>query len=313
MTPLRYNVDSAHGGAGWLPRRDDAMNSSVSYTVCHDGDNLGAVLLHQPGLHLNEIQDAASVDWTAPISIERARDEIAQLAEIYTSHGVEVHFFSPANPMPNHVFMRDLFTITSGGAIVSRMASEKRAGEEVELTACLANLKIPIVKSIRSPGVFEGPDIVFFDDGHAFVGEGIRSNQEGMEQVTVELEGQGVDVTRIQTTFGCGHLDGVLSIANRKTAVLFPRRVSYTVYDKLRRHGYNIVVIEDEREADDCMAINLVSLNQETVVMNSRAISLRKQLEAAGVKVITHDVNEVMNGGGALHCVTGILARGGSV
>ncbi|CVI57339.1 arginine deiminase family protein [Agrobacterium leguminum] len=302
-------VDSAHGGAGWCARADGRATNQSPLAVKHDGDDLSAVLLHLPDMELNRVTDPSSVDWVAKMQIERARSEILLLAELYRKHDVSVYFFEPVRPMANHVFMRDLFTMTPQGALISRMASEKRAGEEVEVTAMLASMGIPIVKSVGGSGVFEGPDIVFFDDGHAFVAEGIRSNSLGAEQVTQELVSQGIEVTNIQTTYGCGHLDGVVSILNRKTAVLFPRRVSYVIYEKLRRHGYNLVIIDDEQEADISMAINAVCLNQETVLMNERAVSLRKQVEACGVNVVTINLDETMKGGGAMHCATGVLGR----
>lgn len=52
----------------------------------------------------------------------------------------------------------------------------------------------------------------------AFIATSIRSNEQGSQQVKAALEDIGITVTEVQTVDDCGHLDGVISLINKKSA-----------------------------------------------------------------------------------------------
>lgn len=306
--------DIAHGGPGWVERAHTTMEELGrlwgSCGVSSECGKLRRVAMYRPGSELLPVKEPATVHWNQSLDLSVARQEFDALIEVYRKHDVDVLEVAPiVAATPNLMFMRDLFVMTPCGAILARPASNVRAGEEVIVAEFLARNRIPILLSVFGSGVFEGPDLVFFDEGSAFVASGIRTNAEGARQVRCILEMQGIEVVDVETTYGCGHLDGVLSIVDRRKAVLYPTRVSYKVYETLRHRGYEIIPLPNMEEAEVHMAINMVALEPGVVIMPTNCPETTRVLRAHGLTTIDVDVSEIMKGGGAVHCITGIIER----
>ncbi|HMP42844.1 MAG TPA: arginine deiminase-related protein, partial [Roseiflexaceae bacterium] len=78
------------------------------------------------------------------IEPELATHQHDMLADTYRRLGVEVHYMQPGDAAtPNLYFARDHFFMTPQGAIMSRMGSAARAGEE-RFSAAVAPSKVPI-------------------------------------------------------------------------------------------------------------------------------------------------------------------------
>lgn len=314
MSHQDCSPDAAHGGPGWVPRsRSSFEEIGKLWGACGQNSEYAKLLrvaMYRPGTELNDISDAAGAHWRATLNLDVARKQFDLLQETYFRHGVEVLEVSPIEkPTPNLMFMRDLFAMTRIGAILARPASDVRAGEEVIVSRFLAEHNIPVLLSVSGKGVFEGPDFMFFDTHSAFIGTGIRTNNEGARQVSLALEIQGVEVIPIQTTYGCGHLDGVLSIVGHKKAVLYPTRVSYKVFETLRSRGYSIIHLPDFAEAEKCMAINMVALEPDLVLITEQSYKTREALRDNSVSTVCLNLSELMKAGGAMHCLTGVIQR----
>jgi len=248
--------------------------------------------------------------WTALLDPGRAREQHETLCAYYRAQGTAVHLLEPGEVQyPNLYFLRDVFAMTPQGSILSRLAGKARAGEEQIVAKRLALLGIPQLLSIYGDGLYEGPDLVFVAPELALVGTGIRTNLAGALQIKWLLETLQIEVHLIQTTYGCGHLDGVMNIVDRRKAILYPTRVSYQVYDLLRCHGFTIIDLPDAREAQEGMAINMVAMAPGWVVMPAGNPQTRKTLGRHGLQCDEVDVSELMKGGGAIHCMTGVLHR----
>ena len=201
--------------------------------------------------------------------------------------------------------------MTSQGAILSRMASDVRAGEEVIMAKKLGSLGVPIIMTPYNNMELEGPDIVIVNDNLAFIGIGLRTNIEAANYVKTILNNIGIEeVIIVETTFGCGHLDGVLNILNKDNAVVVPRRISYEVYRNLIRHGINVIALDAIDEVDNNMSINFVSLGNNKVVINKGSKESMKHYRNVGIECVEVDVSELMKGGGSVHCMTGVIRRG---
>lgn len=314
---MGLTVDAAHGGENWLARTDfvsgDVKSVWKDCGVYHEWGKLRSVVLHHPGREIEGISDPSKVLWTEALEPARAREQHDALADFYRSAGVEVnylHLDEQAAATPNLYFVRDLFTMTPFGAVVSRPASHVRAGEEVIASSTLSRLKVPIIHSAYGSAYLEGPDILLVNSDLAFVGYGLRTNERGADFAIGLLKEMGYgEVVKVQTTYGCGHLDGVVSILDRDLALLYPTRVSYVVYETLKRHGFRTLDLPDQSEAERGMAINLVPIEPGCVLMPANNPKTLALLQKAGCTCFELDVSELMKGGGAVHCMTGVLKR----
>ncbi|MHC5545707.1 dimethylarginine dimethylaminohydrolase family protein [Bacillus subtilis] len=313
---MKYKVDSAHGGEGWVPRKQDHSTELGHFWnncgVKGEFGTLSHVLLRSPGLEVEQNFNPADILWTERIEPSKAREQHNNLIEVYRSQGVEVELIDDkaAESFPNILYVRDLFTMTDQGAILSRMASEVRAGEEVIISKKLSELGIPILASLHSDMILEGPDILIVNPDLVFIGYGIRTNYKAAMYVKQILLGLGYsEVIIIQTTYGCGHLDGVVNILNSRYAAIVPKRVSYELYIGLKRHGFSIIELDDMYEIDQLMSINFVQLNEETLLINKGAKNTVSQYSSCGFECLEIDISELTKGGGSIHCLTGILRR----
>ena len=307
-------MNKAHGGLGWVNRIDNRMIESVDqkYGVRCETDTLKRVLLRKPGAEIEGVLDPESVLWNNSINVNIAREQFERMVEIYLKYGVMIDYITDIEALnyPNIYFVRDTFTMTPDGAIISRMASPIRAGEELIVQKTLSNINVPIISAGFGNMIFEGPDIMLINTDLAFIGVGLRTNMSAANYIKRLLTEQGYsEVIILQTTYGCGHLDGVVNILNNKYAVVVSKRFSYVGYEALIKHGFNVIELEAQKEIDSNMAINFVSLNKDTIIINEKAKSSIKKYEKIGVKCETVNVSELMNGGGSVHCMTGVIHR----
>lgn len=301
-------TDAAHGGPGWRERLAGSVMPSLSGAGCEWG-TLRRVLVHRPGVELQEaVSNPEAVLWSWPPDTARLLDEFDHYVSVLKSNGVVVEELAPRQARPNHLFVRDLFVMTPMGAIISRMASAARAGEETDALRTLVDLNAPILGVITGSGVFEGPDLVFINPSLCLVATGVRTNFEGARQVRALLATVGIESILVQTTYGCGHLDGVLSILNAETAMVIPTRLSHVATDALKARGYHLLELTNAMEVAN-MAINMVPLGPNRLLMPSDCPCTAGNLRELGFEVIEMPVSAIRAGGGSLHCITGVIAR----
>ena len=139
-------------GERWFPKEstieEDMKALWGDWGVCSEVDTLRDVLMHRPGKEIENF-DWQAARFRAPIDPEAFRAEHDALADVYREHGARVHYVEdiPEN-RPNALFCRDLVFMTPEGAIVTRPATESRRGEERYAAKKLAELGVPIIRTI---------------------------------------------------------------------------------------------------------------------------------------------------------------------
>jgi N-dimethylarginine dimethylaminohydrolase len=233
------------------------------------------------------------------------------LAQAYRSLGVEVHYVEPpVTPPPNQLFVADLFAMTPEGAILARPASTVRAGEERWAAAALAALGVPILRSIRGKGVFEGADLMWIHPGTALLAQGLRTNREGADQVRGILEEMGIRVVQTRLPEGTMHLMGQLRIVDRDLAVAWEGRLPEEAVQALEDEGVRVAFIPNPEEATRGFALNFVVLGPRRILMpdgNPQTLAFYEQL---GIECWRVEVGEIGKAAGSIGCLTGILRRG---
>jgi len=309
---------AAYGGAGWSPRttslRQEIGQVWGACGVATEWSPLRAVLLHRPGVELEEMKHPDETQMLAPLDPDRARQQHDGLAQAYRDAGVTVHYVEPADqqetmPPPNLMFVADLVFMTPEGAILGRPASTVRAGEERFVARRLAELSIPILRSVRGTGTFEGADAAWIDPQTVLLATGLRTNAEGAAQVTGLLQEMGVKVIPVGLPHGTMHLMGQLRFADRDLAIGWPGRVPYAAVEALRARGYTVLFLPDEGEAERRMALNFVTLGPRQILMAAGNPITQSSYEAAGITCQTVEVDELIKAAGGIGCLTGILER----
>jgi N-dimethylarginine dimethylaminohydrolase len=306
-------LSAAYGGEGWSPRqrshRQDIGSLWADCGVNNEWAPLKTVLLHAPGEEWDHLSDPNAALMEEAPNLELAREQHDAIAQAYKGHGVKVHYVEPdQTPPPNLIFCADLFVMTPEGAILARPASTVRAGEERWVARRLADLGIPIVRTLRGKGTFEGADLLWLDAETALLGRGLRTNAEGAAQVGEALEGMGVSVMLVDLPIGSMHLMGMLRFLDRDLAVGWPGRLSYFAVEALREHGYRVNLIPDEAEARR-HALNVVTLGPREILMPAGKPITRAFYENHGVTCHTVETGELNKAAGGIGCLTGVLER----
>ena len=272
---------------------------------------LRSVLLRRPGPELDAIEDFDAVQMRSDLNPELARAQHDALAAAYEAHGVVVHHVESGRiDKPNSFFLRDLMLMTPEGAIITRPASTVRAGEERLVAEALGRLGVPILMSVHGTGTFEGADVSWVNEDLCFLAEGLRTNEEGANQVERMLREIGVkDVIRVGLPYGAMHLDGLLNFVDRDCAVVWARRTPFKIVQTLKQRGFRILEVVDEKEAQACLPMNFVALKPGEILMPSGGDQMRAVYESAGVTCHQVHISELIKAGGGIHCMTGFLKR----
>jgi N-dimethylarginine dimethylaminohydrolase len=248
----------------------------------------------------------------ASLDAGRARRQHDGIAQAYRDAGVTVHCVDPVGKPPlNLMFVADLLFMTPEGAILVRPASTVRAGEERFVARRLADLGVPILRSVRGGGTFEGADAAWVDPRTVMLATGLRTNAEGAAQVASLLQEMGVEVLPVGLPYGAMHLMGQLRFADRDLAIGWPGRVPYAAVEALRARGYTVLFLPDEVEAERGMALNFVTLGPRRILMAAGNPITQAFYEAVGIVCHTVEVDELVKAAGGIGCLTGVLEREG--
>jgi N-dimethylarginine dimethylaminohydrolase len=309
------DAPSTLGGDGWAAREASHIDEVKAGALWRragyrsEVSPLRAVALAWPPGSLAKISDPASGLMLERVDLAAMRAQADVIASTFRRDGIEVLMADhPATAPPNIVFMRDLFFMTPAGAVIARMASVQRAGEERYAAAALADAGYPILRTVTGAATFEGADALWLDDRTVAVGVGFRTNPAGLREVSAALHDQGAQAVAVPLNAGVQHLLGSVVMLDERLAAVHAG-ASPRLRELLRERDYRVIAFEPDAEFVGARGMNLVTIAPRRVVMPAGAPTIRKRLEGAGVEVQAVDVGEYLKAAGGLGCVTGILHR----
>lgn len=307
-------VAAAYGGPNWTPRTtrlaDELGTFWARCGIASEYAPLRRILLHRPGAELSGVADPDQSLMLQRPDAERARRQHDALADAYASAGVEVAYVEPAStPPPNQMYVADLMWMTSSGAVVARPASSVRAGEERWVARRLADLGIPILRSISGDGTFEGADAAWLRPDLVMIGRGLRTNAAGAAQLAATLAELGIDSVQVDLPHGAMHLMGQVRIVDHDLAYVQANRTSWRTIGALRDSGYQVRFFPDDEENRKGFAHNFVTLGPRRILMPAGNPVSQRTYQEAGITCITVELDELIKAAGAIGCLTGIVAR----
>jgi len=291
--------------------KEDMSRVWGDWGVSSEIGKLRAVLVRRGGSELeNKNHNPKKYRWNCAFDPVKVREQQESLYEIYRNNEVDIHFIEETSPeLPNAIFVRDQVLMTPEGAIVCREAVQSRVGEEKWAAKQLMKLGVPIIHTVCGKGIFEGACVIWIDKETVFLGEGYRCNTAGSIQVENTLRAIGVkNVIKVNIPRGQAHLDGFMAIADMNVALTYRIITPNIVYEELLKRDFNIIEIPNHEEWQH-FATNFVALEPGKVVGPSGNPKTRKLLEDAGVEYIALDLDEILKGNGAVHCMTAFLKR----
>lgn len=257
----------------------------------------------------------SALGFTAAPDLAAATLEYQAFSEALGALGAELHFQSAdARTTLDSIYAHDSSVVSDQGVILVRMGKAQRRSEVEVLAEWCAAHQVPVLGRIEGAGRLEGGDVCWLDRRTVAVGEGYRSNAEGIRQLALLL-GDAVDeVIPVPLPHWRGeaevlHLLSIISPVDHDLAVVYPRLMPVPFLQRLRARGMQLVEVPDEEY--DSMGCNVLALAPRQCLMIEGNPTTRKRLEAAGATVVTYRGDEISRKGcGGPTCLTRPLLRG---
>jgi N-dimethylarginine dimethylaminohydrolase len=252
--------------------------------------------------------------FTAPPDFARAVDEYDAFVRILESAGARIHWLPSSDETSlDSIYVRDAAVVCSRGVVLARMGKALRAAEPRAQRATFETWAIPIAGAIGPPGRLEGGDVVWIDDLTIAVGEGYRTNADGIGQLRALL-GDTIDtLIAVPLPHWHGpedvfHLMSILSPVDRDLAVVYSPLMPVPFRTALLDRGIALVDVPDAEF--DSMGANVLAIGPRQCVMLDGNPLTRAALERAGAAVHVYKGAEIsLKGGGGPTCLTRPLSR----
>jgi len=243
------------------------------------------------------------------------------------------------NPHLNLTFTRDQQIVTNNGLVICNMGSEQRKQETEIMKHVFKKLNYKIIGEIKEPGTVEGGD--FFAGGNdlCFIGEGLRTNMNGIEQMFDQDLFGTRRVAVVHDKYDLNqqrmHLDTVFNICSRNSCVMLETimgessklkrtvteyvRNKYTnEYDISRENiefskyvsdeGYKIIKATNEQQ--EKYGINFLNLGDSNLITVDESTSrslIKSKMIKGNIDLI--DYNAFVKMYGSVHCCSQVLSR----
>jgi N-dimethylarginine dimethylaminohydrolase len=261
------------------------------------------------------VSDPARWNYAGRPNLQAAQQEHDALVGVLQRAGVEVFYHDEVQPgRADAVFVYDPAIVTERGAVVLSLGKELRRGEEAPLARRLAELGVPVHYRLHGPARADGGDLLWVDQHTLAVGQGFRTNAEGLRQIREALAGQGVAIMPVELPYhtgpqACLHLMSLVSIVDHKLAVVYSPLLSVPFWQYLRARGFEFV--ETPAPEFETLGSNVLALAPGHCLMLEGNPITQERLERAGCQVQTYRGAELsLKAEGGPTCLTRPILRG---
>lgn len=261
--------------------------------LSNEGDRLTRVVVCSPREEYFLVSDLEEHNFAQLADRNLAVQQHDTLKSKIREFGSEVIDIPELANHPNSVFTRDTALCTPHGFIKLRLGLDTRRGEEQWMSRTLESIGEFCVGEIRAPGTVEGGDVILAGS-IAFVGRSIRTNDEGVTQLSSLLSAMDYEVRKICVPDGILHLDKVLMAVG-------PNRM-LSCSDCIPNEnlkGFDVT----EVSCGGHTTANIICLGNNELIVEVSNREVITRLEANGLLVHAIDLSEFAKGTGGPNCL----------
>ena len=255
------------------------------------------------------VADPVVWHYTARPDLAIAWQEHDALTSLLRQAGAEVMYHDEPQPgRADAIFAFDPAIVTDKGAIILSMGKPQRQGEEAVMARHFKSLGVPIHYTLHGDARAEGGDLLWLDHDTLAVGQGFRTNAEGLRQLREALAAIGASALPVELPYymgpkACLHLLSLLSIVDDRLAVVYPPLIAVPFWQELKRRDFRLIEVSEEEFAT--MGTNVLALAPGKCLMLEGNPITQKMLERAGCEVVTYRGNEIsLKAEGGPTCLT---------
>jgi len=211
------------------------------------------------------------------------------------------------------LYTHDPVLVLDAGAVLCRPGKPARRGEPAAAAATLRRAGVPILGAIQGEGCLEGGDVLILGPRTLVVGEGYRTNAEGIRQLRALVAGRVDELVVVPLPHWRGptdvlHLQSLVSLLDHDLALVHSPLLAVPFRSWLVERGFTL--LEAPPEEMETLGCNVLALAPRRVLVVEGNPRTRRLLESAGCEVIAFDGREIaVKGCGGPTCLTRPLLR----
>jgi len=259
-----------------------------------EGDRLTKVVVCSPKQEYFSVDNLKAHNIIEIADRDRTKKQHDALKAVLAQFGAEVIDVPELEGHPNSVFTRDVSVSTPRGYIKLHLGLPARKGEGAWMAKILGSMGEPCVGEIRLPGTVEGGDLILAGSV-AFIGHSLRTNTEGVKQVSALLIKMGYEIRTMSVGERYLHLGGAMSVIGPER-ILCCQDVFHDGFFK----GFDVVSVPHRGPSTG----NVICLSGDEVIAN--AAENQEAIEILGeksVRVHPIDLSEFRKGSGGPTCL----------
>lgn len=223
-----------------------------------------------------------------PVDIDLAERQWAAYCDALGTWGFETVRVAGDDDLPDSVFVEDAVVMFEDLAVLTSPGAESRRAETDAVGATLRDLGVEVA-ALDLPATLDGGDVLKIDRT-VYVGQGGRTNGEGIRQLRALLAPRGWTVVGVPVTKVL-HLKSAVTALPDGTVIGFPDEVDapsvFPRFLPVPEKGAAVVVLSDD-----------------TVLMAASVPRSAALVESLGYRVITVDISEFEKLEGCVTCLS---------
>lgn len=224
-----------------------------------------------------------------PVDLDLAMQQWESYVAALRSDGWECIEVDEAPDCPDAVFIEDAVVVYGRTAVITRPGADERKPETEAAERAVRALGYD-VRRIEAPGTLDGGDVLKFG-GQVWVGQGGRSNEEGLRQLREYLAAEGAETIGVPLT----------KVLHLKSAVTALPDGTVIGYEPLVDDAS---VWTNFREVPEESGSHVVLLGGNKLLMASSAPRTAELFRHDGYDVTTVDISEYEKLEGCVTCLS---------
>lgn len=249
------------------------------------------------------------LNYLAAPNFSSAISDYEIFVDLLKSFDIEINYLpKDKSTSLDSIYTHDPCVVSNKGVIICNMGKKARQPEADSMEKFFHSIEVPILGKIQSPGTLEGGDVVWINEETIAIGEGYRTNKEGIEQLKLLLSDQVETVITVSIPHwngpdDCLHLMSNLSPIDHDLYLVYSRLLPVSFIKYLLDKNIELIdVPDDEYESMGC---NVLAVAPRKVIMISGNPKTKQLLENKGVEIHTYDGSEIsIKGAGGPTCLT---------
>lgn len=247
-------------------------------------------------------------------NFNKAISDYDKFVGLLISFDIELHFLPKDNSTSiDSIYTHDPCVVSNNGVILCNMGKKARLAEPNTMEDYFKSIQMPILGRIKAPGTLEGGDVVWIDEKTIAVGEGYRTNKEGIKQLKHLLSDQVENVISVPIPHwsgpeDCLHLMSNISPVDHNLYLVYSRLLPVPFRKYLLDRNIELIDVPDEEY--ESMGCNVLAVAPRKVIMINGNLITKQLLEKKDIEVYTYDGAEIsIKGAGGPTCLTRPFVR----